>query len=59
MSHNVKVRTIRPHDTTNGLKQPGDQYERTAADAKQLADAGVVELVTAAPARASKAAKRK
>jgi hypothetical protein len=51
MSHNVKVRTIRPHDTTEGLKAPGDEYERTAADAKQLADQGIVETVTAKAAK--------
>lgn len=45
MSHNVKVRTIRPHDTAQGFKAPGDKYERTAADAKQLSDHGVVEIV--------------
>lgn len=48
----VKVRTIRPHDTTEGLKAPGDEYLRAAADAKALADAGVVEIVQAAPAKA-------
>lgn len=51
MSHNVKVRTVRPHDTTEGMKAPGDEYERTAADAKQLAEAGVVAMVTSAPAK--------
>jgi hypothetical protein len=50
MSHSVKVRTIRPHDTTDGLRAPRDRYERTAADAKQLADAGVVEIVAERPA---------
>ena len=47
MSLSVRVRTIRPHDTSDGMKAPGDEYERTAADAKRLADAGVVELVIA------------
>jgi hypothetical protein len=53
MSHDlVKVRTIRPHDTTEGLRLPGDEYERTAKDAEQLSKAGVVELAT--PKRAAR-----
>ena len=43
----VRVRTIRPHDTTDGLRTPGDEYERTYADADQLAVAGVVSIVAA------------
>ena len=53
MADKVKVRTIRPHDTTEGFKAPGDEYERSAADAKQLSEAGIVEAVIA------KASKRK
>jgi hypothetical protein len=41
----VKVRTIRPHDTIEGLRAPGDEYERSKADADQLAKQGVVEPV--------------
>jgi hypothetical protein len=41
----VKVRTIRPHDTTEGLRAPGDEYERSKTDADQLAKKGVVEIV--------------
>jgi len=48
----VKVRAIRPHDTTEGMKAPGDEYERTKAHADQLSKAGVVEIVAA---KASKA----
>lgn len=47
----VKVRTIRPHDTTEGLRAPGDEYERSKAEADQLAKQGVVEIV---PAQASR-----
>ena len=47
----VKVRTIRPHDTTKGLRAPGDLYERSKTDADQLAKQGVVELM---PVRASR-----
>lgn len=51
----VKVRTIRPHDTADGMRSPGDEYLRSPADAKQLAAAGVVELVeTAKPKRSRK-----
>lgn len=46
----LKVRTIRPHDTAEGMKAPGDEYDRTTADAKQLAEQGVVEIVPAKPA---------
>lgn len=41
----VTVRTIRPHDTTDGLRSPGDQYDRSKADADKLTAAGVVEIV--------------
>ncbi len=51
----VKVRTIRPHDTSDGLRSPGDVYERTAGDAKQLADLGVVSLVPAPKPKSAKA----
>jgi hypothetical protein len=47
----VKVRTIRPHDTTEGLRAPGDEYERNKAGADQLAKQGVVELLPARAAR--------
>lgn len=49
MSHsNVKVRTIRPHDTSEGMRAPGDEYERKQADADKLVKAGVVGLATTA-----------
>jgi hypothetical protein len=47
----VKVRIIRPHDTTEGLQAPGDEYERSKTDADQLAKQGVVEVVSARAAR--------
>ncbi len=50
----VKVRTIRPHDTSDGLRSPGDVYDRPASEAKQLADQGVVALVTAPKAKGAK-----
>lgn len=59
MSHNVKVRTIRPHDTTDGMKAPGEQYERRAADADQLVKLGVVAIAIARPPAKPKARKRK
>jgi hypothetical protein len=51
----VKVRTIRPHDTTDGLRSPGDEYERSAGEAKVLADKGVVALVAPPKAKGAKA----
>jgi hypothetical protein len=36
------------------MKAPGDEYERRAADALQLAEAGVVELLTSEPSQTSK-----
>lgn len=47
----VKVRTIRPHDTAEGMKLPGDVYDRTKAHAAQLSAAGVVEMVAAQKAK--------
>lgn len=52
MADKVKVRTIRPHDTAEGMKAPGDEYERAKADADQLSKQGVVELVSARTSRA-------
>lgn len=43
----VKVRALRPHDTSEGAKAPGDEYDRTKADADKLAGLGVVEIVSA------------
>lgn len=52
MSHDlVKVRTIRPHDTADGMKSPGDEYERTQEDAEQLQAGGIVEVVKRKPAK--------
>ena len=48
----VKVRTIRPHDTSGGMKSPGDEYDRTKEDADHLAMTGVVSIVAT---KASKA----
>jgi hypothetical protein len=50
----MKVRTIRPHDTIEGSKVLGEEYERTTALALQLAEAGVVELVTSEPKQTPK-----
>jgi hypothetical protein len=47
---NAQVRAIRPHDTSEGLKQPGEVYDRTREDADTLAAIGVVEIVEAKPA---------
>lgn len=47
----IKVRTIRPHDTSEGMKAPGEEYDRAKADAEQLAGQGVVEIVDSKPAR--------
>jgi hypothetical protein len=53
MSHDqVKVRTIRPHDTITGMRAPGEEYERTKADAERLAKAGVVEVIGTKAAKA-------
>lgn len=40
------VRTIRPHDTSEGLRQPGDEYERPKAEAEALAAQGIVVLLS-------------
>lgn len=48
----VKVRTIRPHDTADGFKQPDDEYDRTKPDADRLASAGVVSIVAAKATKA-------
>ena len=51
MSHSkVTVRTIRPHDTVDGLKQPGEVYDRTKEEADTLSAVGVVGIVPAASA---------
>jgi len=59
----VRVRTIRPHDTTEGLKVPGDEYDRTKEEADTLSAQGIVRIVkTTAPAKSkakAKASKRK
>ncbi|SOB88296.1 hypothetical protein SAMN06297144_3447 [Sphingomonas guangdongensis] len=47
MSRNVTVRAVRPHDTADGLRQPGDEYERPEAEAKALAAQGVVTITKA------------
>jgi len=49
-SNPVKVRTIRPHDTVDGMKQPGEVYDRTKEEADTLSAVGVVGIVPAAPA---------
>ena len=43
----VKVCAIRPHDTAEGMKQPGDEYSRPAAEAATLEAAGVIAIVAA------------
>ena len=52
MADKVKVRTIRPHDTIEGMKLPGDEYERSKADADQLTKTGVVVAATVRTSRA-------
>ncbi|MEA1015592.1 hypothetical protein [Sphingosinicella sp. LY1275] len=52
MTETVKVRALRQHDTTEGLKAPGDEYERTKREAEALAAKGVVAIV---PSKAPKA----
>ncbi len=60
MADKVKVRTIRPHDTIEGLKAPGDEYDRTKEDADTLSAVGVVGIVPASPApKAKRATKAK
>jgi hypothetical protein len=60
MSLNAQVRTVRPHDTSEGLKQPGEVYDRTREDADTLAAIGVVEIVEAKPvAKPKRATKAK
>ncbi len=53
-SNPVKVRTIRPHDTVDGMKQPGEVYDRTKEEADTLSAVGVVGIVPAAPAPKAK-----
>ncbi|MGZ2410742.1 hypothetical protein ACUXST_000139 [Sphingomonas sp. F9_3S_D5_B_2] len=50
----LAVRTIRPHDTTDGMKHPGDVYDRTQADADKLSSAGIVEIASAPAKRVAK-----
>ena len=54
MSSKIKVRTIRPHDTVEGMKLPGDGYDRTKEDADHLSALGVVGLVASAKPKAGK-----
>jgi hypothetical protein len=51
MADKVKVRTIRPHDTTEGMKAPGEEYERSKVDADVLTELGVVESATVRTAK--------
>lgn len=46
MADKVKVRAIRPHDTIYGMKQPGEEYERTATEAQRLTERGIVKAVS-------------
>jgi len=55
----VKVRTIRPHDTVDGMKQPGEVYDRTKEEADTLSAVGVVGIVPAAPPKARRTRKAK
>lgn len=54
MSHNTKVRTVRPHDTSEGMKQPGDVYARSKDDADYLSLLGVVDIVPSAKPKTGK-----
>jgi hypothetical protein len=46
----VTVRALRPHDTADGLKAPGDAYQRERAEAEALADKSIVTIEAAAKA---------
>ena len=46
----VTVRAIRPHDTADGPKAPGDAYQRERGEAEALAGKGIVTIEAAAKA---------
>jgi hypothetical protein len=50
MADKVNVRTLRPRNTTQGLKAPGDEYEGTRPMLTK-SEAVVVELVASRGAR--------
>ena len=54
MSSKIQVRTIRPHDTAEDMKLPGEFYDRMKEDADHLSAPGVVGIITPAKARASR-----
>jgi hypothetical protein len=41
----LMVRTIRQHDTSDGTKLPGDEYQRTFTDAHNLQSVGIVRVL--------------
>jgi hypothetical protein len=41
----LTVRTIRQHDTIDGMKMPGDEYQRAYHDAHILAAGNIVEII--------------
>lgn len=45
----VTVKAVRPHDTSDGMKQPGDTYTRDAGEAETLRAAGVLSIVADKP----------
>jgi hypothetical protein len=45
----VKVRALRPHDTSAGPRAPGEEYYRTSLEAAQLEAVGLVAIVQAKP----------
>ena len=45
MSRKAKVKAIRPHLTSGGMRQPGDEYERDAVEAAALAAQDVLEVL--------------
>lgn len=40
-----RVRTLRDHDTAEGMRHEGDEYVRSNADAEHLAALSVVEIL--------------
>lgn len=57
MSHDTrKVRTVRQHDTAEGMKAPGDVYDRAKSEAEYLAEKGIVEIISTKPAPKAKKA---
>jgi hypothetical protein len=41
----VTVRAVRPHDTVEGLKLPGDEYQRARTEAEILRNGGILAII--------------